>query len=102
MARKRAKWRRGSFFLLREAEFHSKPNRVRVLFDDGDVLELACRVLWQGRAGKPLWNELRIDGTTRGCLLVPTQEGAVEEIPGDVIRATRDEEFRAYLSSATH
>jgi DNA-binding XRE family transcriptional regulator len=97
MVKAKQKWRRGSFLLLDQAVFQAASATVRIRFRDGDSFQLRCLALWQGRAEVPEWPRLRVEPETRGCLLVPTQQGTVEEIPGDVIRMIGDADYRAYI-----
>jgi len=94
---RKLKWSQGKFFLLDFAKYRPGSNQVLLRFRNGDAFEISCLKLWQKRRGMPLWNRLRIDPETRGALLIPTSEGDLEEIPGDVLRMMTNANYRAYV-----
>jgi DNA-binding XRE family transcriptional regulator len=85
-------------------EFLPASAKVRLRFGNGDVGEAAAQALWQDRPGLPDWVGVRIEPETGAALLVPTvpghptREGDVAEIPGDVIRAATDVDYRAFVA----
>ena len=98
------KWQRSDFFILDAVEYRPEVDKVGVRFRNRDVGEVATGVLWSERPGLPDWNKVCIDPATRSALLVPTLpqhpriEGAIAEIPSDVIRVAIDEDFRNYMA----
>jgi DNA-binding XRE family transcriptional regulator len=98
------RWRRSGFFRLDAVEYQPEERLVRVRFGNGDVGEVAAAVLWRDRPGKPDWPKVRIDPDTCGALQVPTlpghptREGELAELPGDVIRAAADVDYRAHVA----
>jgi DNA-binding XRE family transcriptional regulator len=100
-----ARWKREGFFLLEAVEYRPESGRARVRYRNQDVGEALVEALWRNRPGRPDWGKVRIDPQTHGALLVPTHpghpttEGDVAEIPGDVLRAATDVDYRAYLAN---
>src|SRR6266849_3768770 len=97
MKMQKGKWSQGRYFLLESAKYRPESDLVWLQFRNRDAFEVSGSMLWQNRPGKPNWKRLRIDPDTRGALLVPTAQGAVEEIPGDVIRMATNADYRAYI-----
>jgi hypothetical protein len=96
---------RGDYFLMERVEYHPHDDRLSVRFRNADEVEIPGAALWRDRTGQPDWKLVKIDSVTQGALLVPTLpgqptlEGETAEIPGDVIRAATDAEFRTYIES---
>src|SRR5438552_13991927 len=104
MRGEKKKWRRSDFFIIDAVEYRPEVDRIRVHFRNRDVGEVAPSALWRERPGQPDWNKVAIDPDSGIALLVPTlpghpaTEGAIAEIPSDVIRVALDEEFRNYMA----
>lgn len=105
MATSASKWMRGDYFLLDTAEYQPASDQILVRFRNGDQVLVSIAELWGDRRGQANWRLIQVDPETQGAVLVPTLsgqptiEGDVAEIPGDVIRAATDPDFRAYIES---
>lgn len=104
MPRVRRKWDRGDYFQLETVEYQPETGTLRIRFRNQEVGETAADVLWRGRPGLPNWSQVRVDPENNSAILVPTVlghptvEGEAAEIPGDVIRAATDVDYRALVA----
>src|ERR1700722_893680 len=98
-----ARWMRGDYFLLDSVAYEPNTGQLRVRFRNSDLVKVLTVDLWHDRPGRPDWHTVQIDPVTRGAIIVstvaghPTLEGDAAEIPGDVIRAATDAEYRSYV-----
>lgn len=104
MPRGRYKWNEGSYFQLETVDYRPETGTLRVRYRNQDVGEAEAQALWHGRPGLPNWTRVQIDPENNGAILVPTVpghptiEGETAEIPGDVIRAITDVDYRALVA----
>jgi hypothetical protein len=99
------KWKLGGYDLLKAVEYRSQSQSLWVRYRNNDVGETSTEALWRGRPGQPDWAKVRIDPENDGAILVPTLpgqptiEGEIAEIPGDVLRAATDVDYRARIAA---
>src|SRR5712692_8733946 len=99
------KWKRSDFYQLDTVEYRPESGRVRVRFRNNEIGEATTEELWRNRPGQPDWSKVTVDPHTHGAILVPTLpghptiEGEIAEIPGDMLRAVTDVDYRAHIAN---
>src|SRR5262249_34963390 len=103
--RNNPKWKRGDFYQLDTVEYRPESGRVRLRFRNNDIGEATTEELWRNRPGQPDWSKVTVDPETHGAILVPTFPGhptlerEIAEIPGDLLRAATDVDYRAHVAN---